>query len=290
MRIAHLILTYTDPQQTERMIKNLCHPSFDFYIHVDKKIDITSHLPLANIPNVYLIQNRVEVRWAGYNTVKATFSCIKEIAATGKQYDYINFLSGQDYPIKSANYILEFLKNNNGKLFIEAINIEQDVKEDLTKLNRYHFVNLKFWGKYKLEKLFNFLLGPRKIPLDLVIYGKAMFWMLTQEAANYVVERVEKNQKLLQFFQYSWGCDEFVFQTILMNSHYKDFVTNNHCRYIDWSAGGPHPKTLGKEDFEQIMASEHLFARKFKRDHDEEILDLIDQHIHSVHNGTTTYA
>jgi len=280
LKVAHLILTYTDPQQTERMIRNLSHPDFDFYIHVDKKIDIQPHLYLADLPNVYLIKNRIEVRWAGYNTVKATFSCIKEIESTGKKYGYINFLSGQDYPIKPAEYILQFLQQHNGKLFIEAINIEQDVKEDLSKLNRYHFVNLKFWGKYKLERIFNFLLGPRKIPLQLVIYGKAMFWMLTQEAANYVVDTVEKNPKLLHFFQYSWGCDEFVFQTILMNSHFKEAVTNNHCRYIDWSAGGPHPKTLSKEDFENLMQTEHLFARKFKSSHDKEILDLIDTHIH----------
>lgn len=279
MKLAHLILTYTDPKQTERMIMNLWHPDSDFYIHVDEKIDIKPHLYLNDIKNVYLIKNRVEVRWAGYNTVKATFTCIKEIEATGKKYDYINFMSGQDYPIKPLEYILAFLKANQGKQFIEAINIEQDVKEDIPKLNRFHLVNFTFRGKYKLEWLINMFLAPRKIPKELTIYGKAMFWTLTQDAANYVVKTVEGNRKFLNFFLYSWGCDEFVFQTILMNSCYRDAITNNHVIYLDWSAGGSHPKTLGVEDFDSLMKSEHLFARKFKMSHDSEILDLIDRNI-----------
>lgn len=282
MKLAHLILTYTDPLQTERMIRRLWHPDTDFYIHVDKKIDITEHLFLDEIKNVYFIQNRVEVRWAGYNTIIATFSCIKEIEATGRKYDYINFLSGQDYPIKSVREIYAFLGINYGKQFIEAIDIEKEVQEDLPKFNRYHLANYNFRGKYRLESVINTLLAPRKIPHDLTIYGKSMFWTLTQDAANFVVNTVEGNQKLHDFFFYSWGCDEFVFQTVLMNSHYKNSVVNNHCRYLDWSSGGSHPKTLCAEDFEKLKQSKHLFARKFKTSHDTEILDLIDKHLLSV--------
>jgi len=288
MRVAHLILTYTDPQQTERMITILSNPDFDFYIHVDKKIDITPHLYLGNLPNVYLIKNRVEVRWAGHNTVLATFSCIKEIANSGKQYDYINFLSGQDYPIKSPIYIQNFLATHKGKEFIEAINIAKNCEEDLPKLTRYHFVNFKFKGKHRLESVCNFLLGKRKIPNNLTIYGKAMFWMLTIEAALYVVNTVEQSNTYTNFFEYSWGCDEFVFQTILMNSHYKNKVVSNHYRYIDWSAGGPHPKLLGKEDFEKMIQTDNLFARKFKASHDSEILDLLDDCIKNSNDGAAT--
>ena len=108
MRIAHLILLIPAPNNGEND-KSLSHQNFDFYIHVDKKFDINPHLFLKSIPNVYFINNRIDVKWAGFSTVTATFECIKEIAATGVKYDYINFLSGQDYPIKSADYINDFL-------------------------------------------------------------------------------------------------------------------------------------------------------------------------------------
>jgi hypothetical protein len=118
MRIAHLILTYTNPYQTERMIKIMAHPDFDFYVHVDKKFDINPHLFLKDLPNVYFINDRTNVKWAGYNTVKATFRCIKEIAGTGIKYDFINFLSGQDYPLKSPEELAEFFRQNTGKEFM----------------------------------------------------------------------------------------------------------------------------------------------------------------------------
>ena len=91
MRVAHLILTYTDPKQTERMIRNMMHEDFDFYIHVDKKFDVNPHLFLKQLGNVYFINNRKDVKWAGFDTVLATFECIKEILASTIQYDFINF-------------------------------------------------------------------------------------------------------------------------------------------------------------------------------------------------------
>src|ERR1700709_1760323 len=119
MRVAHLIITYTNPLQTERMIRQMQHPEFDFYIHVDKKMDISSHLFLAKIPNVYLIKDRVDVVWAGYKTVDATLRSVKEIFNTGRTYDYIHLMSGQDYPIKSAAYIYEFFASRQGKEFLQ---------------------------------------------------------------------------------------------------------------------------------------------------------------------------
>ena len=123
MRVAHLVITYTDPIQTERMIRRMEHPDFDFYIHVDKKMDIGSHLFLAKIPNVYLIKDRVNVVWAGYNTVEATLRSVKEIFNTGRKYDYIHLMSGQDYPIKPAADIHNFFSVNAATNFSSAITL-----------------------------------------------------------------------------------------------------------------------------------------------------------------------
>ena len=64
MKVAHLIITYTNPLQTERMIQQMQHPDFDFYIHVDAKFPLASHDNLKKYSNVYFIQNRVDVQWA----------------------------------------------------------------------------------------------------------------------------------------------------------------------------------------------------------------------------------
>lgn len=289
MRIAHLILTYTNPEQTERMIRNMYHENFDFYIHVDKKFDIKPHLFLRKLPNVFFIQHRVDVQWAGFSTVKATFQSIKEIVATGIEYKFINFLSGQDYPVKSAEYINNFFENNTGKEFLSFRDIKNDWKEGLIRMENYFLSSYNFRGKYTLEKLINKLLPKRKLPYDLHPYGKSMFWMLSPETALYVVNTVEKDQKLKDFFSLCWASDEFVFQTILLNSPYKNKIVNNNYRYIDWSAGGANPKVLDETDIGPITKSDMLFARKFNMVKSPEILDLIDKNIltHGIYNKHT---
>ena len=276
MRIAHLILTYTNPIQTERMIRNMAHENFDFYIHVDKKFDINPHLFLKDLPNVYFINDRTDVKWAGYNTVKATFRCIKEITSTGINYEFINFLSGQDYPLKPASALMDFFERNKGKEFLSYRDIRNDWKEGLIRMEKYFLANHSFKGKYTLEKLINFFLPKRTLPYNLHPYGKSMFWMLSPETALYVVNKVESDRKLRNFFYYCWASDEFVFQTILMNSPLKDKIINENYRYIDWSMGGANPKILDEDDFKMIKDSNMLFARKFDLEKSKSLLKRID--------------
>ncbi|HTH81302.1 MAG TPA: beta-1,6-N-acetylglucosaminyltransferase [Mucilaginibacter sp.] len=279
MRVAHLILTYTDPYQTEKMIRHMAHADFDFYIHVDKKFDIEPHLYLQNLPNVYFINNRMDVKWAGFNTVLATFGCIKEIVGTGINYDFINFLSGQDYPLKSAQELRDFFFQNRGKEFLSYRDIKNDWKEGLVRMQKYYLTNFNFKGKNHLEKIINFFMPARKIPYDLHPYGKSMFWMLSPDAAMYVAQRVQNDLKLADFFSLCWGSDEFVFQTILLNSPYKDNVVNNNYRYIDWSKGGPNPKVLDVDDFSSIKKSNMLFARKLRLPQSQTLINMIDTHL-----------
>ncbi|GAB3431479.1 beta-1,6-N-acetylglucosaminyltransferase [Niabella aquatica] len=279
MNIAHLIMTYTLPHLTERLIRNLSHPGFDFFIHVDKKKDIRPYLYLAGLPNVFLIKNREDVRWAGYNTILATFKCIREICSTGKKYQYINFLSGQDYPLKSANFIFEFFKKNIGKEFLSYKDYVHEWPEGLKRVKKYSLVNFRFRGMYKLEKLINSILPCRSLPYNYHPYGNSMFWMLSPECAMYVTDKIMTDKKLNTYFKYTWGSDEFAFQTVLLNSEYRNKIINNNYRYIDWSGGGSHPKILGIEDAEKLQSTPMLFGRKFDCNADTRILDVIDNMI-----------
>ncbi|HTB24505.1 MAG TPA: hypothetical protein VK711_04000, partial [Puia sp.] len=71
MKFAVLIITYTSPIQTKRLVASLNNGEFDFYIHLDKKINIETHRELFGIPNVYFVDHRINIRWGGYSTVEA---------------------------------------------------------------------------------------------------------------------------------------------------------------------------------------------------------------------------
>jgi hypothetical protein len=52
-----------------------------------------------------------------------------------------------------------------------------------------------------------------------------------------------------------------------------------HCHalhYIDWSAHGERPKTLGLADLSHLRSTPALFARKFDARMDDGILDALD--------------
>ena len=53
MRIAHIIMAYKDPEQIERLVKNMAHPDFDFYVHIDTKFDIA---PFAFLKSAFTIK------------------------------------------------------------------------------------------------------------------------------------------------------------------------------------------------------------------------------------------
>ena len=287
MRIACLIVTYTSAAQTKRLIERLNNGSFDFYIHLDKKVKMETHAALFDMPNVYFIKHRVDVKWAGYSTVQAAFNGILQITSSGIEYDYIHLISGQDYPIKSAEYIIQELKNNAGKEFLDYKDFETEWPEAKLRIDKYHFTNLGFAGKHRLEALVNLITPKRKMPVKMRMYGTSTFWTLSPACALYVVNFIEGNKKLRRFFNFTWGVDEFIFQSVLLNSHYHDVIVNNNYRYVDWSAGGARPKFLKTEDIEKLKASPAFFARKFSIDVDENILDLIDDQCLNIKHPTS---
>jgi hypothetical protein len=116
------------------------------------------------------------------------------------------------------------------------------------------------------------------VPENIKIYGYSTFWTITLDCALYIVSYLENNASLVRFFKYTFGSDELIYQTVIMNSKYKDAVINNNYRYTDWSEGGYRPKFLKTEDFEKIIASDCLFGRKFNIDIDPEILDMLDEY------------
>jgi Core-2/I-Branching enzyme len=277
MKFAVLIITYTSPKQTKRLIESLNNGEFDFYIHLDIKINIETHRELFNIPNVYFVDNRINIKWGGYSTVEAALSGIRYIAASGIKYDFINLITGQDYPIKSAAYISDFLRRNIGHEFILYKKFNTEWVEAKSRIEKYHYTELPFRGRHRLAALVNYFASKRVFPVNLELVGKETFWTLSLACAVYVMNYIDSHHKLRRFLKYTWGSDEFIFQTIIMGSPFKDKVINNNYRFINWPLTGSRPKVFVTEDFEKLMESDALFARKFDINTDENILALLDK-------------
>lgn len=278
MKLAHLILAHNQPDQLERLIKRLAHPDADIYIHLDKKTPMSQFEHLGRLPNVFFVNNRVKVYWGSYNIVEATLNGFRAVLRSGKTYQFINLLSGQDYPLTSAVNIHNYLSANEGKAFMNYLRFDTEWTEALPRIHEYHFNNLQLKGRYTLQKIVNKILPKRVLPDNLVPVGRSQWFTVPVDCVSYILEYWDRNPKLRRFIKLTWGPDEFIFQTILFNSVHKDRMVNNDLRYIDWSAGGVSPKTLTLADAPALLASGKLFARKFDQSRDSGVLDVLDKH------------
>lgn len=276
MRLAHFIICHINPDQVMRLVKALQHPEADIYIHVDKKVSIAPFLPIAELPNVYFIQRRITVHWGGYSIVEATISGLRQILDTGIEYDYLNLLSGQEYPLMHADRIHGFFSGHPGRLFMNIFPEEDKLTEYKYKLKQYYFAAINVRGKYTAEKIAR-ILKPRKFPDGFEPMGTSQWFTIPLECAAYVLTFLEENKKIANIFRYMWAPDEMVFQSVLYNSPYRKAITNDNMRYIDWSEGNPSPKILTMANARQLIQSGSLFARKFDMYTDTEILDYLDK-------------
>jgi hypothetical protein len=277
-RIAHLILAHKSPNQLAKLVAALNHPRMDCYIHIDAKSSIEKFkLQLGSFHNVYFIKKRVNIQWAGYGTVQATINGFQEILNCQSSYDYIHVMSGQDFPIKNCNYLINFIKMNYGKEFFDYLH--QNWPSDIaTRYTRYHLINFRFPGRYRLENLLNRILPERTFFFDGPVLGSSNWFMVSKECAMYLVDHIQKNTKLVSYFKFVWGADEFIFINLLMHSPFKDKIDGSGIHYMDWKDGGAHARTLTISDLNELESSRMLFARKFDIDVDSLIIDkLISQ-------------
>lgn len=296
MRIAYIMLCHKNPEQINRFINSLQYQGNDFYIHIDIKSSIEDKLIASD--NIFILKKskRLDVKWGGVSMIHATLNLIKEVLDSDCYYDYIWLISGQDYPIKDNQTISKYLRNNSNTNFLHIIEDKKIIESFLKRVELYYpewMVQNNLWSKItkrtyslllrskRLHKVFK-----RKNILDYDFYFGSQWWVLTYEAIEYVYELLEEKPEVLDFFEKTLAPDETFFQTILMNSSFRESIKNN-LTYIKWE-GGAHPKTFTLEDIDELESKDFLLARKFDYDIDRDVFDKIDSSILSRNLGRSS--
>lgn len=277
MKIAHLILAHGQPFQLKKLVEKLSHPDAAFYVHIDAKKTLEEFGLLRYIPHVYFVTKRVKITWGSYSMVQATLNGFEDIIASGIQYDYINLLSGQDYPLKDTSFIHQYFALHRGKHFMEFYAIYDQWQEAIPRITRYHLVHYNIPGKHRLESLINKVAPVRRMPNNLEPVGRSQWFTITTAAAKYILQYLLRYPDVVRFFKVTWAPDEFIFQTILFNSSFQNDMVNNNLRYIDWSERKASPKTLTVADVAAMEQSGCLFARKVNMHADAELIKVLDK-------------
>ena len=298
MRIAYLLLVHNTPNHLQRLLNALKHNHDDFYIHIDRKSN-NSFDKIAG-ERIYFSSEKIPVYWGEFSQIEVILMLIRQALGSGKKYDYFILLSGSDYPIRSPEYIHNYLQNNYGDEFINLVKIpNNELGKPLTRITEYRVGSDKPVQRFIYEKIVGFkrLFGSgyfrrdfSKRFRDIVPYGGSEWWALTGEACKYVVDFSDSQKVFFEFFKNTLCPDEMFFQTILGNSHFRKHIRRN-VTYADWASPGRKPAIIGENHiryFENCKGlvlvddaygkGELLFARKFPDD-SEQLVEKIDSMI-----------
>jgi hypothetical protein len=278
MKIAYLILAHNNPEQIIRTVKKINTNNVIFFINYDKKSLQTEYMQIKKelgcFRNVFFVKKRRKIYWGSFSMVLAILDLIKESLNSSENFDYAIFLSGQTYPIKSSDYIEDFLSQYKDEIFMSWKELDNNGPE-INLLER-----IQKWWFYFNNKFYKFPKEPinikRKFPKNFIPYKGSTWWVMPRKVLVYLNKFILDNKSFLNFFRYTFASDEMFFHTIILNSDYKKNVSKNNLLFQIWE-GGSHPKTLITTDFLKIKESKALFARKFDINLDFNILDMIDE-------------
>lgn len=291
MKIAYIIQCHKNPQQINRLTTTLINNDYadvDIYIHIDKNNNHIRNDINVN-ENIFLLtyEESVAVYWAGISQVEATLKLIENLLQSNKEYDYIWFISGQDFPIKSNKKIVDFLSKNNNKAYIE-------VADDNCEINYDKRCDL-FYPKWMIDRTLpvrilrriyreltggtrnTFKIFKRKSPVEKFYFGSC-WWCLPIECVKEIYQIHMNNPKIIKFLENSICPDECYFQTLVMQSSFKNSV-EMMLTYVDWTNCNGSPRTLNTSDFDKLINSNFLLARKFDNDIDSNITNKLTEYI-----------
>jgi Core-2/I-Branching enzyme len=275
MRYAYIISAYKNLEQVTRLVRRLHSDRTSFFVHVDKKTDKRDYEALIDslrdVPSVRFLA-RHACHWGGFGHVKATLKGIEALLREGGPFDYAILLTGQDYPIKSNEYIDRFFQTHAPSSFMGFSALPSDSWSPRGGLDRIEKLHVRLYGRHLEIPL------KRRFPSGLRPFGGGAYWCVSRDCIEYVAAFVERRPEVVSFFRNVDIPDEIFFHTILLNSELRATIVNDNLRYIDWTRG-LRPAILEVRDFEALRGSPKLFARKFDVHQDEAILDLIDRHL-----------
>ncbi len=299
MQKAYIIMAHRYPEQLFRLITRLNDGASEFFIHIDKTAEFSQFEVIKNSNAPISFVERVDSRWGGFGSVQASLNGLKAIKNSGKNFDQILLVSGQDYPIKSNAYINEFFETSPYSIFVDYFPIPNYKKWPGDRGGWYrvdkYYIGLKkhqmFMSK-SLNLLSRFLpFLRRKTPNNMKPFTGSQWWSMDMYALNYILDYDAKHPGYRAFHQYTFVPDELYVHMILANSTdeqiRKNMISDNK-RFMIWEKShSAHPNTILKKDFDAIKSSGHLFARKFDAKVDSEILDIIDAKLLNIQSQKT---
>ena len=253
MKHAYLIIAHNEFEVLRRLVAALDDKRSDIFIHYDRKVRALPEIATEK-SDLHVLEDRVDVKWGTVSQIKAEYALFEAAGKVGGYSHYI-LISGTHFPLVGNDRIASFLAENEGNSILPCMENASDYQVDM-KMRRVNILpGTIVWRAFlKIQRL----LGIR-INRSTRFYNAGNWVCLSESAMRYLVER---KKTILKKYRFSFCGDEFFVPTELMASSLADTVVFSR-ELLKFEIGRSNARVYTLEDYDELMASGCLFARKF---------------------------
>lgn len=277
MKHAYLIIAHNEYPVLQVLLSMLDDERNDVYLHIDKRsTELREQISAFRMHKAgfYVLKNPIKVYWGDISQVKVEYLLFETALANGP-YAYYHLISGTDLPIKTQDYIHEFFNRHSDKEFVGFWQDKSHQRDLERKVFHYYLFTKRIKNRghvlhgltslcRNLALIFQKTIHYRRNNTQFE-FKKGFNWIsITQEFCEFLVLQKEI---VLNRLKYTLCPDEIFVQTILWNSQFRERIysmdqpCDGSMRELDWERGSPY--TWTKKDYEELINSDKLFARKF---------------------------
>jgi Core-2/I-Branching enzyme len=305
MTVCYFIQSHRDRDQIVRLVRTLRRASPDAPILIghDASGCALATTDLAGIGGVDLFHYAGPARRGSLSLIAPYFQALDRLAERAVEFDWLVYLSGQDYPLRPLAESEAFLAQSGGDGFLtfaDAFSPANPLGRPRQGILRYRFQYWTLPAKLRpLLRALRFVNGAQRIVhlhttyeprLGLCAfrgpfrrerrcYVGSQWTTLRRGCTDFLAESWHREHALVEYYRRTVCPDESLVQTLLVNSG-RFALTNDNLRYANLAGTRDgHPRLLTTADLSTLCQGPWHFARKFDAALDSIVLDRLDERI-----------
>lgn len=273
---AYLIIAHHEFEVLEKLVQAIDDERNDIFIHFDRKL---KSYPLfkTHYANLYILEKRIDIRWGHVSQIRAEYALFETAYMQGR-YAYYHLLSGVHLPLKSQDYIHRFFDSLDDKEVLAHVP-NSDYQTTL-KMRRYNCFMKRFMHRNPFIRRMNQISWRICICIQeklhicrnrKLFYTNAANWVsITDRCVSYLLQI---RSDVLRKYRFTLCGDEFFIPSELEASDLKGRICYDDRLLKCDFGGGSNPRTYHLQDYDELVNSDCLFARKFSH----EDMDIVDK-------------
>jgi hypothetical protein len=311
-RVVYFIASHVNPDQVLRLARACLRggsPGSRVLIHHDYNVSHLDRAAVERLGNVDLLEQSTRIVRGFFSMCRMVESSMRWLL-DHRDFDWVVYLSGQDYPLQPPAEIESFLAATPYDGFLDALPVEQRDWVIGPQRYLYQYYRVPAFAGEAVRRA----IAPRqraaraagRMPRLLIpqepkhrgprvgvrpffgpfrdgfrCYMGSCWWTLNRRCVRQMIRDFDARPDLVRYYQrIQFAPNESFYLTLLCNRPELNLLTTDNKRFLRWTTPETsHPDTLVTDDFHALVSSGHHFGRKFDQAKDGRILDLLDAHM-----------